>query len=107
MNCKWRPNSSGRQGLLAKRVSELPNNFIRNARIVGAVVLRQPALGHPKGPEQDVPERKGAREIGVAAVVDRGVMPTVKHRRRQYIFERPERPVQVGMHEGGMERVER
>src|SRR5579863_4205868 len=103
MNCKWKPDCEAAAGLLAKRVSKLPNNFIRNARIVLSVVLRQPAFRHPEGPEQDVPDRKRTGEVGVAALLQRRVMPAVKHWRRQHIFEWPERPVQVGMHERGME----
>ena len=64
-------------------------------------------LRHPEGAEQDVPERESAGKIGVSALFELGVVPAVEHRRRQHISERTERPVQVGVHEGRMEGVER
>ena len=37
----------------------------------------------------------------------RGVVPAVEHRRRHHVFERAERPVQVGVHERRMKDIER
>src|SRR4029077_13611565 len=103
----WTRDLAAAPRLLPQRVSKLSNNFIRNARIVLTVVRGKAINGHPIRPEQYIPDRKGASEVGIAAFRQRGVMPAVKHRRRQHIFERPKRPVQIGVHEGGMEGGER
>src|SRR5207244_5924602 len=85
------------EALFAERIGQLSDDLAgERGLIVHAILVRQRAFRHPEGPEQDVPERKGAREIGVAALLAGGVVPAVKHRRRQDVFERAERPVEVG-----------
>src|SRR3954469_1391043 len=81
---------------MSKRIDQLSADFVRH-RLVGidTVIVRQLAYRHPEGAEQNVPERKGAGEIGIAALFQRGVVPAVEHRRRQHVSERTQRPVQV------------
>src|SRR6516164_10235648 len=88
------------RALTTEGIRELPDDLVRHSRFVLAVALRQAISGHQEGAEQDIPDRESAREIGVAALFQRGVMPTVEDRTRQHIFERPEGPAQVGVHEG-------
>src|SRR5215475_9101452 len=93
--------------LLPEGIGELAADLPRHRRFVLAVILGQLALGHPERSEQNVPERERASEIAVAALFQSGVMPAMEYRGRQHIFERPQRPVQVGMHESRMEGRER
>src|SRR5207237_6308526 len=93
--------------LLAEWIGQLSADLGRNLLIVYAIPLRQLVLRHPERSKQDVPERKGARKIGIAALLERGVMPAMEDRRGEDIFKRAERPVQVGVDEGGMEGRER
>src|SRR6516164_8497020 len=96
---RWRFDKNWR-ALTTEGIRELPDDLVRHSRFVLAVALRQAILGHQEGAEQDIPDRESAREIAVAALFQRGVMPTVEDRTRQHIFERPEGPAQVGVHEG-------
>jgi hypothetical protein len=75
--------------------------------IVDAVLAGQPVYWHPECPEQNVPDRKSAGEIGIAAHIRRGVMPAVKHRRRDHISERAEVPVEIGVDERRMKEIQR
>src|SRR6185312_12945430 len=59
--------------LLAERIDELSADRVRDRAVVGAVMIGQCVLRHAEGAEQDVPERKRARKIGVAADLHRGV----------------------------------
>src|SRR5438128_745308 len=102
------PRLCGGHVLFAERIGQLSDDFAGKRRlIVQAILVRQCASRHPEGPKQDVPERKGASKIGVAASRAGGVVPAVKHRRRQDVFERTQRPVEVGVNERRMEDVER
>src|SRR5438046_2376909 len=93
--------------LLTEWIGQLPTDLGGDLLIVYAVIVRQPALRHAERAEQDVPEREGAREIGIAALFQRGVMPAVEDRRGKHVFKRAERPVQVGVNERGVEGRER
>src|SRR5258707_6657602 len=86
--------------LVAKWIGQLSADRGGHGLIVGdAIVLGKHVVGHPKGAEQDVPDRKRPGEVGIAARVERGVVPAVEHRGCQDIFERAERPVQIGVDE--------
>src|ERR1700730_1544913 len=91
--------------LLPKRISQLPDD-LRGHLFVLAIIFRQPVFRHPEGPEQDVPDRERPGKVGIAALFQRGVMPAVKHRRRQHVFERAKRPAEIGVNERRMERRE-
>src|SRR5215472_11500340 len=54
--------------LLAEGESELSDDFGRHRGLVLAIAFRQPVLRHPERAEQDIPDRKTAGEIGVAAL---------------------------------------
>src|ERR1700751_1503887 len=107
MNCKRARHSGPAAALLPKRVSELPNNFIRNFPIIGAVASGQPVFRHPERTKQDVPNRKRPGKISAAAFLSKRVIPSVKDRGGEHVFERAERPVQIGMDKGGVEGRER
>src|SRR5262245_16724602 len=64
--------------LLPEGISELAADLMRHRRFILAVVFGQPALRHPEGPEQDVPERECAGEICVPAVFEPCVMPAME-----------------------------
>src|SRR5258705_1470475 len=62
--------------LFPERIGELSRDLGREGRlIVDAVIVRQRVFRHPPGPEQDIPDREGAGEVGVTAHFHRGVMP--------------------------------
>src|SRR5271154_855825 len=83
--------------LLPKRIGQLPDDLGRECLIADAIGLGEVVFRHPEGSEQQIPDREGSGEIGIAALFERGVMPAMKHRRRQHVFERAERPVQIGV----------
>ncbi len=70
--------------------------------IRNAVIIRQFALRHVEGAENQVEHRKRRGEILLAAAVCRGVVPAVKDRSGDDVFERTELPVEIGVDEGGM-----
>src|SRR6266478_4778144 len=74
----------------------------RKASVGDAVGVRQDALRHVEGAECKIDQRKGRSEIFLPAALCRGVMPAVKDRTGNRIFERPQRPVQIRMHEAGV-----
>src|SRR6202048_2932285 len=92
--------------LLPKRISQLPDDLRGHRLFVLAIIFRQPVFRHPEGPEQDVPDREGPGKVGIAALFQRGVMPAVKHRRRQHVFERAKRPAENCVNERRVERRE-
>src|SRR6267142_968404 len=65
--------------LFPERIRELPRDLGREGRlIVDAVIVRQRVSRHSPGPEQDIPDREGAGEVGVTALFHRGLMPAVE-----------------------------
>src|ERR1700738_3548810 len=92
--------------LLPERVGQLPDDLGRNCLFVLAIVFGKPVFRHPEGSKQDIPDRERPGKVGIAALFERGVMPAVKHRRRQHVFERAKRPAEVGVNERRMERRE-
>src|SRR5689334_21915569 len=100
-------NEQETAGLLPEWIRQLPADLGRDDLIMHPVMVRKLAFRHPEGSEHQVPQRKGAREIGVAAGLLRGVMPAMKYRRRKHVSERAQRPVQVGVDERRVERGER
>src|SRR5687768_11460859 len=67
--------------LLAEWIGQLSADLGGDYLIVHTVIVRQPVLRHAERAEEDVPEREGACEIGIAALFERGVMPAMEHRR--------------------------
>src|SRR3954464_7121095 len=64
--------------LLAERIAQLSAELLRHRLVIDAVIVGQRILRHPERAEHDVPERKSAGEIGVAALCERGVVPAVE-----------------------------
>src|SRR5664279_3687761 len=93
--------------LLPKRIGQLPADLGRYRCVVHAVGIREHVFRHPERPKKDIPDRKRSGKVGIAAPFQRGVVPAVEHRRRQHVFERTKRPVEIGVNERRMERRER
>ena len=75
--------------LIPERIGELPDDLGRHRRFILAIHLGQAVLRHPESAEQDIPKRESTGEIGIAALLQDGVMPAMEDRRGQYVFERP------------------
>ena len=73
---------------------------------VGAVALRQPVLGHVEGAEHEVQHREGRREILVAHRLIEAVVPAVEDRAGDDVFEGPEGPVHIGVHQAADDEVQ-
>src|SRR5665647_2658856 len=105
MNCK-----RGRETptpLTPERIGQLSANLVRKGQlIVDAIMIGQLAFRHPEGPEKDIPDRESPGKVGIAALFKRAVMPAVEHRRRQHVFERAQRPVEIGVNKGQRKNVE-
>src|SRR5258708_5810293 len=82
-----RNDSARRKGQLPERIGQLAGDFGRNGLVVHPVIVWKPVLGHPEGSEQDIPDREGPREIGITALLLRGVVPAVEYRSREHVFE--------------------
>ena len=92
---------------MTERVDELAEEALGKHRIVDPVMVGNLACRHVERPEQNVPCREQRREIGVAALRWRSVMPAMEYRRRYDVSQWPERPVEIGMDEEGGHGVER
>src|SRR4051795_4117806 len=97
MNCKRAEILMALQ--LPKRESQLPGDLRGDRRLVLAVIVREPVFRHSERSKQQIPEGKSARKVGVATLLERGVMPAVKNRRRQHVLEGAEGPVEIGVDE--------
>src|ERR1700722_17099570 len=86
---------------------ELAGKACRKRSIGNAVIIGQLAFRHVEGAENDVEDREGCREVLFPTLVGRVVMPAVEYRSGDNVFERPKRPVEIGMHERGMRDGER
>src|SRR3954468_15461132 len=96
-----------RPGLVPERISQLPADFGGNRLIlVHTIIVGQDAFRHAEGTEQEVPDRESSCKVGVAALVLSGVVPAMKDRRRDDVFERSEGPVEIGVDERRVERRE-
>ncbi len=85
-------------------MDKLADEVLRD--LPGAVVIRQPAFGHVEGAEHQVQEGEGRREVLVAHLGVAGVVPAVEDRAGEDVLQRPEGPVQVGVHHGGGKEIE-
>ena len=74
----------------------------REFLIVDAVAVGQVAGRHVERAKDEIENRERGGEILLAAAIGGGVVPAVEDRRRNHVFERAERPVEVGMHESRM-----
>src|SRR3984957_18638586 len=99
--CAHRANFRASQ--VTKRVCQLAADFRRDGCIVDAITLGKLVFRHPEGSKQDVPDRKCSSEVGIATLLERGVVPAMEDRRCEHIFERSKRPAEVGVDECGME----
>src|SRR3954454_10369421 len=91
-------------GLVPERISQLPADFGWNRLIaVDTIILGEDALGHAEGAEHQVPDREGSGKVGVTTLVQRGVMPAMKDRRRDHVFQWPKGPVEICVDEGRVE----
>src|ERR1700753_3458014 len=61
--------------LLPERIGQLSDNFAGKGLIADAVAVGELVFRHPERPEQQVPNREGSGEVGIAALIERGVMP--------------------------------
>src|SRR5262245_29711124 len=104
----------GKRGLLRRRrrlrhgrlilegISELRAEARRKFLVGDAVAVRQYAFRHVERAEDEIENREGRREVLLAAALGRGVMPAMENRRRDHIFKRPERPIEIGVDESRM-----
>src|SRR5580698_7788808 len=83
-------------------MGELSGKARRKGPIGDTVVIGQFALRHVKGAENEVEDRESSGEVLLTAPVCRGVVPAVKNWPRDDVFERTERPVEIGVDERGM-----
>src|SRR5258708_9267860 len=72
--------------LMPERIGQLPANLGGKRLIVHAIVTGQLIFRHPEGSENDIPDRKRPGKVGIAALFERGVMPTVKDPRGKTPF---------------------
>src|SRR5579862_7403392 len=93
INCK-------RWGLLAERIQQLAAKALRKLLVVDAIGVGQLVRGHVPGAEQNIPDRERAGEVARAAAIGRGMVPAVENRPGDHVFERAERPVEIGMDKG-------
>src|ERR1700694_2840893 len=52
--------------LMPKRIGQLSANLRRDGLIVDAIVIREPVVRHPKGPKQEIPDRKSPGKVCIA-----------------------------------------
>src|SRR5690349_9760233 len=72
------------------------------APIVYAVGGGQRLLRQVERPEDKVEHREGRREVLLATLIGRGVMPAMKDRASDHVAQWPERPVEIGVDERRM-----
>src|SRR5215475_12510170 len=85
---------------------------------LGAEIARKGLIGHPIGSRQrlfrqveraedEIEERERRREVLLATLIGRGVVPAMEYRTGNHIAQRPQRPVEIGMDERRMRNGER
>src|SRR3954451_4895219 len=104
MNCKRGEILIALQ--LPKRESKLPGDLGGDRRLVLAVIVREPVFRHSERSKQQIPEGKSAGKVGVATLLQRGVMPAVKNWARQHVLGTTEGPVEICMDECRVEGLE-
>src|SRR5690242_17149272 len=100
MKCKYAGVVAANSRSASKWIHHLGAEALGEASVVDAIGVRQRLLRHVERTEQKIPDRERAGEVLSAAAIRRGVVPAMKHRPGDHVFEWAKRPVQIGMHEG-------
>src|ERR1700692_4307127 len=82
-----------------ERMHQLGAEALRERPVVDAVLVGKLAGRHVEGAEYDVEDREGRGKVFLAAAVRRRVVPAVKDRTCDDVFERTERPIEVSVDE--------
>src|ERR1700683_2549619 len=88
---------------------ELGAEGLRERLVVNAVLIWEVAGRHIERAEHDIEDRKGRSKVLLATALRRRVVPAMKDRAGDHVFEWAERPLEVGVDErrmGGRERPE-
>src|SRR3982751_4776376 len=87
---------------LFERIEQLRAEAGGKIALADAIGLRQLIRRHVEGAEDQVEKRKSRGKILLPSPFRHGVMPAVKNRTSDDVLKGPERPIQIGVHEGGM-----
>src|SRR5262249_5143674 len=85
-----------------KRVDQLGTETRREFAVGDAIGGRHRILGHVISAEQNIEDRERRGEVLLAALLGCGVMPAVEDRARKHVAEWAQRPIEIGMYEGGV-----
>ena len=88
-------------------IEHLRGKAWRKGPVGNAIGAGQGRSRQVKGAEDQVEHREGCGEILLAAALGGGVMPAMEDRRRDHVFERTERPVEIGVHKSRMRNGDR
>src|SRR5580692_3147259 len=87
---------------LGERMHQLAGKAYREFALADPVIVGQLTGRHVKRPEDHVQDRERRGEVLLAAAVGGRVVPAMEHGTRDHVFERAERPVEIGVNEGRM-----
>src|SRR5437764_9725777 len=96
-----------RRPCLLERIEQLRAESGWKVALADPVGVRQCIFRHVERAEQEVEEWKRRGKILLPSPFRHGVMPAVKNRTDDDVFERTERPVEIRVHESGVRDGER
>src|SRR5262245_2598601 len=102
-----RKQMSATRASLLERMNHLGAEVARKGLVGHAIASRQCLLRQVERAEDEIEDRERRREVLLATLIGRGVVPAMEYRTGNHIAQRTQRPVEIGMDERRMRNGER